>query len=110
MSEDCEVEVKVFSFFWYYFETDLVEFVVKFLENEQMLKIEGKGEFAFFMGHVIKLKTCPIKRLVITDQPFYVQDDYECQEYFDWIRCWIENYQFNGSKLVYAMTPCTNLK
>lgn len=104
VSEGCEVEVKLFCLSWFYFESDLVNFVLKFLQNEQILKIEGKGEFAFFMGQVYKLKTCHFKHLLITDKPFCVRDNYQGQETYEtWIQFWIEKYQFNGSKIVYII-------
>lgn len=110
----CEVALKGFNCCWDYFETDSNEFLVKFVESETKLNIEGKGEFAFYINKVLRLKTCSQKVLLVVDSPIYIytMDNHEYNEiYENWIQFWIEHYLFNGSKIVYNIDDyCENFQ
>jgi HAD superfamily hydrolase (TIGR01484 family) len=102
-SDSVGVDFTVFKAKWLRFELNFLSFKVTTLTTVNTYSLPGPGKYAIFNGEIIPVVNHTRKILLVTDldRTVFQYSETGLQAYSNFLRFWIEKFEFNGSFLVY---------
>jgi HAD superfamily hydrolase (TIGR01484 family) len=103
-----EMDWKRLNTKWIHLDIESKELSLEYPRNTLSFILTGSTQFAIYKDELIPLKTSLNRILLISDidNTLFNKTSQAKSAYHCFIRFWIENYEFSGSKLVYNTGRC----